>query len=146
MKLDADASGIDRLGHVNHSVYLQWCEQCAWEHAESVDAGWDLWQSIDRAMAVRQARLEYLRPAMVGDSLLVANWIVVNDERLRANRRFQIVRPADSATLLRGELDYVCIQISNGRPRRIPPEFIAAYPVLPAVRNALVDIESGRRR
>jgi acyl-CoA thioester hydrolase len=135
--LEVGPTHIDRLGHVNHSIYLQWCEQCAWEHAESVDAGFSLWRSIDRAMVVRAARLEYLRPAMQGDSLRVANWIVGNDERLRATRRFQIARPRDGATLLRGELDYVCIQISTGRPKRIPKEFISAYPILPAVSQAL---------
>jgi acyl-CoA thioester hydrolase len=139
IELEVDASHIDRLGHANHSVYLQWCEQCAWEHAESVDAGWALWNSIDRAMAVLAAHLEYQRPALEKDKLLVANWVVVNDQRLRATRQFQIVRPADGATLLRAKLNYVCIQISSGRPKRLPQEFIAAYQVLPSVEQALKD-------
>jgi len=141
VELAVDPSHIDRLGHVNHAVYLQWCEQCAWEHAESVGAGFDCWKSLDRGMIVREARLEYLAAALEGDTLLVSNWIVVNDGRLRARRQFQIVRPRDGATLLRGELDYVCVQISTGKPRRIPNEFMAAYPILPSVREAL---DSGR--
>jgi acyl-CoA thioester hydrolase len=142
IELTVDASHIDRMGHVNHSIYLQWCEQCAWEHAESVQAGWDLWKSLDRGMVVREARLKYLGAALLDDALLVSNWIVVNDARLRARRQFQIARSGDGATLLRGELDYVCVQISTGTPRRIPREFIAAYPVLPSVQAALAGTEA----
>ena len=133
-----DPAEIDRLGHVNHSVYLQWCEQVGWEHAESVGAGWTLWQVLDRAMAVLEVRLRYLGAAVADDTLHVANWVIRNDGRLRATRHFQIVRPRDGATLLRGEIDYVCIQISTGQPRRFPSEFASAYAVLPSVAKALV--------
>jgi acyl-CoA thioester hydrolase len=142
IELEVDSSHIDRLGHANHSVYLQWCEQCAWEHAESVDAGWALWNSLDRAMAVLAAHLEYLRPAFEKDQLIIGNWVIVNDQRLRATRQFQIIRPADGETLLRAKLNYVCIGISSGRPKRIPKEFIAAYRVLPSVGQALKEAAS----
>ena len=42
-------------------------------------------------------------------------------------RRFQIQRPADGATLLRGMMRFACIEISSGRPRRMPAEFIDGY-------------------
>ena len=135
--VEVGVHAVDRLGHVNNTVYLGWCEQVACEHADAVGAGWDLWQELDRAMAVRAVRLEYLVPAMPGDELLVGNWIVKNDGRLRATRRFQIVRPSDGRTLLRGDIDYVCIEISTGRPKRLPPRFLDAYVVLESVREAL---------
>jgi hypothetical protein len=37
------------------------------------------------------------------------------------------VRNSDQVTVLRGHWDLVCIEISSGRARRMPPEFLAAY-------------------
>ncbi|MEB0151077.1 acyl-CoA thioesterase, partial [Pseudomonas sp. CCC2.2] len=40
---------------------------------------------------------------------------------------FQLVRPADGATLLRAQTTFVCIELSTGKPKRLPPEFIEGY-------------------
>ena len=50
-----------------------------------------------------------------------------SDQRLRMNRRFQLVRPADGATLLRAQTTFVCIELSSGKPKRMPAEFIDGY-------------------
>ncbi len=128
---------VDGLGHTNNAVYLQFCERCAWAHADAVGTSWDEWRDLDRAMAVRRSELEYLAPSYAGEELRVANWLVRMDGRLRAIRRFQIGRPRDEITLLRGEIHYVCIEISSGKPRRMPPDFVRAYGVLDSVREAL---------
>jgi len=52
---------------------------------------------------------------------------VNGDGKLTMERRFQLVRASDGATVLRGRWELVCIDISGGRPRRMPPEFLAAY-------------------
>jgi acyl-CoA thioester hydrolase len=128
---------VDGLGHTNNAVYLQFCERCAWAHADAVGTSWDEWRELDRAMAVLRSEMKYLAPSYGGEELRVANWLVTMDGRLRATRRFQIVRPRDELTLLRGDIDYVCIEISSGKPRRMPPEFLRAYGVLDSVRETL---------
>ena len=130
-------SELDRLGHVNNAVYLQWCEGVAWRHAESIGVGWSAWRELDRALAVIEVRLAYRQPARAGDRVRVGNWIVRNDGRLRATRRFEVHRVDEPRLLLEGEIDYVCIEISSGRPRRLPAEFARAYAVLPSVAAAL---------
>ena len=40
-------------------------------------------------------------------------------------------------TLLRGEIDYVCIEISTGRPQRFPPRFKDVYVVEESVAREL---------
>ena len=135
------AADVDRLGHTNNAVYLRWCELCAWAHAENVGVGWDRWEALDRAMVIRRSELDYLAPSHAGDAIRVANWVVQSDGRLRATRRFQLVRLRDGATLLRGELHFVCIEISTGKPRRTPPEFARAYVVLDSVRKSLGDAD-----
>ena len=51
-------------------------------------------------------------------------------------RRFQLVRDRDQATVLRGRWELVCIEVSSGRVRRMPPEFCAIY--LPAMASQTV--------
>jgi acyl-CoA thioester hydrolase len=73
----------------------------------------------------RRIRLHPADPAR--RSLLLATWLVGGDGKLSMERRFQLVRASDGATVLRGRWELVCIDISGGRPRRMPPEFLAAY-------------------
>jgi len=42
-------------------------------------------------------------------------------------RHFQLVRPSDGTTLLRAQTTFVCIELSTGKPRRMPAEFIEGY-------------------
>jgi acyl-CoA thioester hydrolase len=65
------------------------------------------------------------------EQLILATWLVATDGLMTMERRFQLVRARDGATVLRARWDLVCIEISSGRPRRMPPAFTAAY--LPAV-------------
>jgi acyl-CoA thioester hydrolase len=73
------------------------------------------------------------------DGLLVGNWLVRNDGRVRATRRFQIRRIATSETPLRGEIDYISIDLRAGRPRRMPDRFREAYRESDPVASALAE-------
>jgi len=128
---------IDRLGHANNANYLRWCERVAWDHAEALGCDFGAWQRIGRAMAMHEAALEYKAACHAGDRLAVGVWLVGNDGRLRATRRFQIVRRADARTVFRAEVVYACVDLASGRPRRMPEEFKRAYAVLPGVAEAL---------
>ncbi|MEN3276076.1 MAG: acyl-CoA thioester hydrolase [Massilia sp.] len=118
---------IDGLNHTNNAVYVGWCEQAGWAHSEALGLGIDDYRRLDRAMAIRRGEYDYILPTSLGEALLLATWLVGGDGRLSMERRFQLVRISDGATVLRGRWELVCIDISSGRPRRMPPEFIAAY-------------------
>ncbi len=118
---------IDGLGHTNNAVYVSWCEQVAWSHSEALGLNLESYQRLDRAMAVIHAEYDYLQASRLGESLLAATWITEWDGRLTMLRHFQIVRTTDHVTLLRGKVRFACIEISTGRPRRLPAEFIAGY-------------------
>ncbi len=128
---------IDRLGHANNAAYLRWCEDAGWAHTEVLGCGFPEWQKLGRAMAVHRATLHYSAACHEGDVLRVAVWMVGNDERLRATRRFQIVRARDGTTVFRGDFVYACICLETGRPRRMPEAFKRAYAVPDAVAAAL---------
>lgn len=121
------AADIDGLQHTNNTVYVKWCEQAAWAHSAALGLDLDRYRELDRAMAITRAEYEYLRASGAGDELLTGTWITGWDRRLTMRRRFQIVRPADGATILRGGMQFACIEISSGRPRRMPQEFLELY-------------------
>lgn len=118
---------IDGLNHTNNAVYVQWCEQVAWAHSQALGLGLDDYRRLDRAMAIRHAAYDYLLPTSAGEALTLATWLVASDGKLNMTRAFQIVRDRDGATVVRGRWALVCIDISGGRPRRMPPEFVRVY-------------------
>lgn len=127
LSVKVPSSSIDSYGHVNNAEYLKWLDDCA--RAHSLELGIDCDQAIDFGfgMAVRESQLQYIVAAHLDDELRVGTWIVENDERLRISREFQIMRVSDQRTLVRGQLNYVCINLASGRPVKMPAEFQQAY-------------------
>jgi len=124
------AGDIDGLNHTNNGTYVRWCEQIAWAHSERLGLGVADYQRLDRAMAIRRGEYDYLLPTQRGDRLTLATWLSGGDGKLSLERRFQLIRDSDRATVLRGRWELVCIEISSGRARRMPPEFLRAYATL----------------
>jgi acyl-CoA thioester hydrolase len=63
--------------------------------------------------------------------------VTLNDKKLRAERRFQVIRLDDGRTLLRARSFYVCTDLTTGKPTRMPAEFKTGFQLLPAVAEAL---------
>ncbi|MFK7916372.1 MAG: acyl-CoA thioesterase [Pseudomonadales bacterium] len=118
---------IDALGHTNNVHYLEWLQQCAWQHSLSRGFGEEQMVALGKAMAVRTTHMDYLGATFKGDTLVVGDWITACDRRLRATRSFQIIRRSDQACVMRAQIDYVCIDIASGKPSRMPPVFKSAY-------------------
>jgi acyl-CoA thioester hydrolase len=126
---------IDAYDHVNNAVYMTWFDRAGWEHSASLGLPIESCLKLDRGMAVLRSAIAYLRPAVLGDTIRVATWLLPAAGKLRVRRRFQVRREADGATLARAEIEYACIELSSGRPARWPPEFRERYVSLdPVVR------------
>ena len=129
LELAVRPEDIDAYDHVNNAVYLTWLDRTAWSHSAALGVPLAQCLTLRRGMAAQRIEIDYLRAALKGDVVRVATWIVSADARLRAERRFQILRPADGQTLARARVDYVCINLDSGRAARMPPEFARAYVV-----------------
>jgi len=114
---------MDALGHVNNAVYQHYLEQAAVEHSEQL--GWSMqrYLAVGGVFVLRRITIDYLRPAVAGDRLEVATWIM-ELRGPRAMRGYQISRPADGATLLTAEGLWVWIELATQRPRSIPRELL----------------------
>jgi len=124
---------IDAYQHVNNAVYMTWFDRAAWEHSAALGLPIAHCVTIDRGMAVLRSVIAYQRPALLGDRIMVATWLLPGEGRLRVRRRFQVRRESDGATLARAEIEYACIELSSGRPVRWPPEFRERYVAIPEV-------------
>lgn len=122
---------IDGLNHTNNAVYVQWCEKVGWAHSESLGLILADYHRLDRAMAIRRGEYEYVLPTALNEELTLATWLTASDGKLTMERRFQLIRNSDQATVLRARWDLVCIELSSGKARRMPPQFCQIY--LPAM-------------
>ena len=127
LALSPQPGDIDGLDHTNNAVYVQWCEKVAWAHSEALGLSLADYRRLDRAMAIRQGTYDYLLPSGLGEPLVLGTWLTASDGKLAMERRFQLRRLSDGATLMRGRWELVCIEISSGRPKRMPPEFLQSY-------------------
>lgn len=122
-----EAAHIDGLNHVNNAVYVGWCQDAGWRHSQELGLSLEDYRALDAAMAIRHAHYDYLDAAYLGDALVLGTWLTACDNRLRLQRRFQLVRHDDGATLMRGCWDLVSICMSSGKARRMPEAFRRIY-------------------
>jgi len=113
-------SAIDENGHVNNVAYVQWMQDIAVEHYESI-GGTKPMQLVGATWVVREHRIEYLLPAFAGEEIEIKTW-VENILRVRSLRKYEFIRKSDSKTLVKGETDWVFVDVKTGVPRAIPEE------------------------
>jgi acyl-CoA thioester hydrolase len=139
--LAVERTDIDAYDHVNNAVYMAWFDRVAWDHSAALGLPIEKCLQLDRGMAVVRSLIAYLRPAVLGDTVQAATWLLPAEGKLRIRRRFQVRREADGATLARAEIEYACIELSSGRPVRWPPEFRERYVALEEVQRAAEALE-----
>jgi acyl-CoA thioester hydrolase len=127
---------LDQFGHTNNVVYLSWLERVAWSHSVSLGLDFADYRRIGAGCVARRHELDYLLPTFKDDELALGTWIDECDAKFTMWRAYQIVRVSDRKTILRGRTRWVCIDMTTGKLKRMPPEFVAAYkPVDPSERR-----------
>lgn len=112
-------TSIDENGHVNNVAYVQWMQDIAVEHYSSI--GGIEAQGMEATWVVREHRIEYLLPAFAGEEIEIKTW-VENVRRVRSLRKYEFVRKSDGRMLVKGETDWVFVDLKTGTPRAIPQE------------------------
>ena len=119
-------SSIDENGHVNNVAYVQWMQDIAVEHYSSI--GGVLAQGPDATWVVREHKIEYLLPAFAGEEIEIRTW-VENVRHVRSLRKYEFVRKSDGKVLVRGETDWVFVELKTGRPLAIPEEVSRVFTI-----------------
>lgn len=111
------ASSIDENGHVNNVAFVQWMQDIAVAHYSAI-GGLEA-QGAEVTWVVREHRIEYLQPAFAGEQIAIRTWIE-NVRRVRSLRRYEFARISDGTILVKGETDWVLVDVKSGRPAPIP--------------------------
>ena len=123
-------TAIDENGHVNNVAYVQWMQDIAVEHYESI-GGTNPMQLVGATWVVREHKVEYLLPAFEGEEIEIRTW-VENVRRVRSLRKYEFVRKSDDKVLVKGETDWVFVDVKTGAPRAIPEEVSKVFATAPS--------------
>ncbi|HEY9833506.1 MAG TPA: thioesterase family protein [Stenomitos sp.] len=117
---------MDALGHVNNAVYQHYLEQAAIEHSEFLGFGHKRYEALGGVFVMRRIEIEYLRPAVAGDTLAVTTWLQ-QVRGPRAIRRYEIRQEGEEQLLVTAEALWVWVDTKAMRPRAIPPLILDAF-------------------
>ncbi len=119
------AEVIDAYGHVNNVAYVQWMQDIAIQHTQSV-GGDRVANQAGIMWVVKSHEVEYLRQAFEGETLQLETFIE-DTQRATSVRRTVFTRMEDQKVVARGRTHWVCLDKATGRPRAIPDEVMNAY-------------------
>lgn len=126
LNVTVQAHHIDLMRHTNNVVYLQWLEDIAWAHSAALGLGPSEYEALGYGMVVRQHELNYLLATRLGERLVLGTWLT-GAGKLTLQRHYQFIREDDGQTVFRGRSEFVCVDIAQGKVRRMPPAFVTAY-------------------
>lgn len=124
------ADAIDELDHVNNAVYLQYAEQVARAHSDSLGFPVERFLAANAVPVVRSHAIVYHTPARDGETLRVHTRIK-SMKGIRAVRATKITR--DGAPVVDVETEWVWIDPRTSRPIRIPEDVRAAFEAAEAI-------------
>jgi acyl-CoA thioester hydrolase len=123
LAITARPEDIDELGHVNNAVWVQWVQQVAVAHWDSLA---DPAHRDAYFWVVVRHEIDYLRAAHAGDRLMARTW--VGDEPRGARfDRFVEFTGADGKVCVRAHTVWAIIDKATGRPIRVPAEVVAPF-------------------
>lgn len=124
-------SDIDENEHANNLCYLRWMNEAAIAH--STENGWTVQRYVDIGATwfARKHTIEYLAPSFDGDKLVVRTG-VSDWQNIRSTRMYRFVRISDDKVVAKAETLWVFVNLSTGRPTRIPKDVTDAFAVVNA--------------
>jgi acyl-CoA thioester hydrolase len=124
-QLIVPAAAIDGNGHANNVEYVRWMTEAAKSHANSC-GGREVVKALAAAWVVRSHWIEYLRPLVAGERVVVRTW-VENFHRVSSLRQYRFL--CGEQLVARGETKWVLVEASTGRLRAIPAALAACFGV-----------------
>ena len=136
LKITVQPEHIDILGHVNNVVYVQWMQDVASAHIETLGLGVQEYLKLKHAMVAVEHHVQYRKAALEGEELILRTWLS-DLNALYSFRQYAFYRPQDKSLLFMGNTQWACVEIKTGRPKRMSPTFTQAYQPLAADVNPL---------
>jgi len=122
---------IDRLGHVNNVVYIQWVQDVAtahWHAAARTD------HLAEVLWVLARHEIDYKVSAMPGDDIIARTWVGEPDG-IRYPRHVELIRAADGKLLARSLTLWCPVDATTLKLLRPPPEGLQEGFYAPPVRS-----------
>jgi acyl-CoA thioester hydrolase len=134
-RIDVIEAEIDALDHVSNIAFVQWIQDVAVAHSTSVGLDMPAYFAMGAFFVVRRHEIDYLRPALRGDSLVLRTWIA-SAAAAKCERATEVVRSkagAPDEVLARATTTWGYIEARTLRPARIPDSVRVAFGFPPRV-------------
>jgi acyl-CoA thioester hydrolase len=118
LRIAVQPADIDRLGHVNNTVYVRWVQEAAvahWRSAASPEVQASLFWVVARH------EIDYKRPAFLEDEVIARTW-VGSASRRAFDRHTELRRAADGALLARARTVWCPIDAQTGKLTEVDDE------------------------
>ena len=109
---------IDRMGHVNNAVWVQWMEALATAHWEAIAPPEH--QAAYAWLVVRH-EIDYRGNIRDGEAAQATTWVEAPPEGARFERRYEF-RNASGKVIVGARTQWAMLDIQSGRIMRVPPE------------------------
>ena len=117
---------LDMTRHVGDATLLAYVEACGFGVIAA--HGWPPERMAAQGFAIilRRHQIENLASAALDDELEIATW-ASDVKRVTSTRHYTIRRVTDGTLLTRVDTLGVWVDLTSGRPIRIPPDFLADF-------------------
>ena len=123
---DAD---VDRPDHVNNVAFVRYVQEVAEAHWRAA-ATPELWAAF--TWVVRRHEVEYLRPGLPGDELVLRTWVGDQPSGATWERFTEVLRAGEEKPIVTARTVWVLIDAATGRPRRVDAALAARFTEPPA--------------
>ena len=114
---------LDAINHVNNVVYVQWMQDIAVEHWNSVATD-TLKQEL--LWMIKRHEVDYFNQAFLGDELTMETW-TGDFTNVTWKRHYQIIRPADNKKIISASSVWIPFERKTQRPRRVDDALIMMF-------------------
>lgn len=126
LTIQVQDSDIDELGHASNIAYIRWLQDVAVAHSTSVGLGWKAYLELGAVFVIRRQEVDYLRPALRGDTLELRTWIC-NVAAAKVQRETEFKRVSDGVLVAKSLTTWGFVETTQGRPSRIPDQVRVAF-------------------
>ena len=114
---------IDELGHVNNAVWVQWMEQIATRHWETVAAPAHV---ADYVWVVTRHEIDYCGNVREGESVTATTFIPDLPHGARFDRRVDFTN-AEGKVIVSARTTWAMIEKASGRLVRVPADMVTLF-------------------
>lgn len=137
LNIHVEPESIDVLDYVNNREYLRWMEEAAICHAAHNGWPFEELKKINSAWVARQHWIEYLRPALLGDNLVLYTW-VQSLKRFSSLRRYALKRGDE--VLMVGATEWVFVDFVQRKPVTIHEGVVNSFELVPSDSPLLAEL------